>query len=450
MPLSKLYVVTSSELVPAIQRQSQNLRFDTFEFTLAAQRVGGVSGSGLKLLEGKIINELRRAMHHALMGHGLDAMNLSMIEAAKSAIDGLLGQGQEPLDLFAWCRHSITMASTDSVYGPMNPFRSGEIEKAFWNFASNMNMIILNILPILTARKSLADRRKVAEALTEYYNRGGQENSSELTYSRWEVQHNAGATTQDIARLEIINALGVLSNTVPSTFWTLFEIYSRPSLLADLRQELITSAVYTHTDTSLPFEKREMVRMIDLSAIRNKCGLLLGTFQEVLRMRSNAIVTRMVHEDTLLNERILFEKGSMVVIPARCVNREKSVWGETGGDFDPYRFLSQGKNGTSRTSHNAARAAFQSFGTAPNLCPGRHFATGEILAIVAMVVLRFDMEPVLGEWIPPQANVKTLASSMQTPTGRFMVTAKKRKEFHYDRWGFRITEGDSKFPLLVG
>nr|A0A2I6PJ00.1 RecName: Full=Cytochrome P450 monooxygenase nodJ; AltName: Full=Nodulisporic acid biosynthesis cluster protein J [Hypoxylon pulicicidum]AUM60053.1 cytochrome P450 oxygenase [Hypoxylon pulicicidum] len=445
MPLSRLYVITSSELVPAIQRQSQNIRFDTFEFTLAAERVGGVSGPGLKLLKGSIVDELQHAMHHALIGHGLDAMNLSMIEAIKPSIDELQSQKQAAFDLFAWCKRSITMASTDSVYGPMNPFRSIEVERAFWDFASNMNMIILNVLPFLTARKSLDDRRKVVDALTEYYNLGGHENSSEMTYGRWEVQYNKGITTQDIARMEIVNAIGVLSNTAPSTFWTLFEIYSRPSLLRDLRQELVASAVYTHPGTD-----GGIVRTIDLSAVRAKCSLLLGTFQEVLRMRSNAIVTRMVHEDTILNERVLFKKGSVIVIPARCVNREKSVWGETGDSFDAYRYLGQGKSGTSRSGRNVTRVAFQSFGTAPNICPGRHFASGEILAVVAMVILRFDMEPVLGEWIPPKANVKTLASSIQTPAGEFMVTLRERKEFKDDKWDFRVTEGDSKFPLLVG
>ncbi|RYP42588.1 hypothetical protein DL767_000112 [Monosporascus sp. MG133] len=204
------------------------------------------------------------------------------------------------------------------------------------------------------------------------------------------------------------------------------------------------------TRTSSARERAAVVRIVDQSDIRNKCDLLFATFQEVLRLRYNAINTRMVHEDTLLDERVLLKKGSMVVIPARCTNREKAVWGPTGNSFDPYRFLTHGRNGTLRSSHNTMRAAFQSFGTAPSICPGRHFATGEILAVVAMVILRFDMEPLLGKWIAPKANAKMLASSMQTPTGQFMVNLRARNEFEHDEWEFRMAESGARFPLLVG
>jgi cytochrome P450 len=41
---------------------------------------------------------------------------------------------------------------------------------------------------------------------------------------------------------------------------------------------------------------------------------------------------------------------------------------------------------------------FRVFGGGKTLCPGRHFATNEVLAVVAMFIVRLDMTPVGGEW----------------------------------------------------
>lgn len=42
--------------------------------------------------------------------------------------------------------------------------------------------------------------------------------------------------------------------------------------------------------------------------------------------------------------------------------------------------------------------AFRAFGGGATLCPGRHFASTEILAFVSVMLLRFDIKPVSGVW----------------------------------------------------
>jgi hypothetical protein len=48
-----------------------------------------------------------------------------------SPLVGELSQG-ERIDLYAWCTHAITAASTDASYGPLNPYKDRDIENAFW------------------------------------------------------------------------------------------------------------------------------------------------------------------------------------------------------------------------------------------------------------------------------------------------------------------------------
>ena len=292
-------------------------------------------------------------------------------------------------------------------------------------------------MPSITSRKSFKARATLVAALVKYYEARGHENSSELTYNRWKVQHDAGATTEDIAKLEAAAGIGILSNTVPSTFWTLFDIYSRPSLLLELREEIRQNGLVIEPDTGL--------HVVDLASIRDSCHLLVSSFQETLRLRSNGAPTRVVCKDILLNDQWLLKEGSILQMPAPTINRQPVAWGEATSDFNPRRFM---KDTTQRDMKRAT--AFMSFGASPNICPGRHFASGEILALTAMMILRYDIAPESGIWKPPVLNTKAMAASMTPPGETFSVKVHEREEFEEAEWDFRVTEGRGKFSLVVG
>ncbi len=100
--------------------------------------MGGITGKGLTLLQerenggGGVNEEVLAAMHSALLGPSLDVMNAKMISGLCSPINALASIGDRPLDLHAWCRHSITIASTRAVWGPKNPFESEDLRSSFW------------------------------------------------------------------------------------------------------------------------------------------------------------------------------------------------------------------------------------------------------------------------------------------------------------------------------
>ncbi len=131
---------------------------------------------------------------------------------------------------------------------------------------------MLGLWPKYTEKPAWAAREKIVKAFTEYYIAGGHYDSSALTMARWKTQHDTGAITENIARLETAGSIGVLSNTVPSTFWTLFDIYSRDELLADIRKELKENALVIDCNQHI----------VDLSYIRDGCPKLVSTFQEAM------------------------------------------------------------------------------------------------------------------------------------------------------------------------
>ncbi|KAJ4301953.1 hypothetical protein N0V90_004049 [Kalmusia sp. IMI 367209] len=442
--LNKAYIVNSPSLVAAVQKNHRVISFDPF-LTGAAKRMAGITGPGLELLREEqnggqgINNKVLHSMHPALLGTGLDRMNEKMIKFLKFSMDELATTRNinTSFDLHAWCRHAITAASTDAIYGLRNPYKDREVEESLWAFESRLTPLLVNIIPSITSRKSFMARERVITALVQYYEAGGHENSSELTYNRWKVQQDAGATTKDIARLEAAAGIGILSNTVPSTFWTLFDIYSRPSLLLELREEIRQNGLVIEPETGL--------HIVDLAAIRDNCHLLVSSFQETLRLRSNGAPTRVVCKDILLNDQWLLKGGSILQMPAPTINRQSVAWGESTNDFNPRRFM---KHSSQKDTKRAT--AFMSFGASPNICPGRHFASGEILALAAMMILRFEIAPESGIWTPPVLNTKAMAASVTPPGEKFLVKVHEREEYKEAEWKFRVTEGRGRFSLVVG
>jgi hypothetical protein len=71
------------------------------------------------------------AIHPTLLGEGLNGMNRRMIRYLKEAFTRFPTQN-EPVDIYSWIRNAITVATTDAVYGPRNPYKNPEVEQGFW------------------------------------------------------------------------------------------------------------------------------------------------------------------------------------------------------------------------------------------------------------------------------------------------------------------------------
>ncbi len=299
----------------------------------------------------------------------------------------------------------------------------------------------MNLWPKYTANAAWTAREKIAKAFTEYYIAGGHRDSSALTMARWQTQHDAGATTEDIARLETANSVGVLSNTVPSTFWTIFDIYSRHALLADIRKELVAKALVIDPNTNK--------HTVDLGLIRDGCPKLVSAFQEVLRVHSNGSPTRVVYDDIMLDNRYLLKAGSVVQMVGPAVNKEETVWGPSAQQFDSSRFQNITK-GEGQPVERPRATSYMSFGVSPNMCPGRHFAAGEILALTAMIILRYDITPVGEAWWTPKLNAWAIAASVTPPVESYPVKIHERKAYAGVPWSFNVTEGKGKFSFTTG
>ena len=301
--------------------------------------------------------------------------------------------------------------------------------------------ILVGVLPSFTARKGLAARKRVAEAFEKYFRDGCQNEGSVLTRNRYETSAKNGVPIEDIARYEVGGAIAILVNTAPAVFWMILLVYSDPSLLQVVRKEIDSVATTSVKDVV-------SVRSLDITSLKADCPLLMSTYQEVLRFRSMGTSVRQVMQDGLLNDRWLLKTGCRIQMPSRIVHTDPSIWGSDVDEFKPSRFLKDETHNTDSRKRPSA-AAFRAFGGGKTLCSGRHFATNEILAVVAMFVVRFDLRPSAEKWYLPKTDKTNVAAVIMEPDNDVEVEVSRRPVFRDYRWSFSLGDSDKIFAVVA-
>ena len=215
----------------------------------------------------------------------------------------------------------------------------------------------------------------------------------------------------------------------------LFLVYSRPALLKELRAEI--ARVVDRSDS----KQGNHVNRLDITSLKKKCPLLVYASQEVLRYHAMGTSIRQVMQDTLLDGQWLLKKDAMIQIPSVMLHSDASLWGVDVEEFDPPRFMeeqSQTKDGAPRKRPQPT--VLQAFGGGTTLCPGRHFATSEVLAMTSMFILRYDLRPAKGGWRAPSVNNTNTAAVITEPDTDVEVEVVKRQHGLEASWEVWLSE----------
>jgi len=296
-----------------------------------------------------------------------------------------------------------------------------------------MDLLLVNIFPSIMAPKGYRARAKLVHAFKHFFDNNPRGRSSGLTNARYNANTRYGVTSVNMGRLEVGTLVGILVNTVPSLFYMLVHIYSDEALLHELRNELqacVSTELGTITSSSPP------TRHLNASAVKENCPLFHSTFHEVLRLHSLGATSRLVLKDTVLNDTYLLKAGSVVQMPTSVIHSDPTVWGPTAKSFNPRRFLKQDPTG--KEPKRTPAAAFRPWGGGSTLCPGRHFASTEIMSLAAMLVLRYDMVPLEGRWVVPPPYQVSMATAVFPPKTDLPVRVSRRHEVGEGGWDFVI------------
>ncbi|KAK4675937.1 hypothetical protein QC764_0083260 [Podospora pseudoanserina] len=337
-------------------------------------------------------------------GPALDRLSGDAMTVLTASLDNIVDRGSKRARMFEWIRHEFLMATTDSVYGPHNPLRDSANEEAWHNYHPTIMFLMLDLLPHWAFHSAIKSRNQLAKAFQNYHiNRQYTEGSDYIR--RW-TEHFVSwdISVSDIGCFHNAAMFALVANTIPTAFWMIYHVFSDPTVTEDCRKEVLKAV-------SINEENGEEMCTVRARTIKEHCPTLLSTFQEVFRFHGMANSVRIASEDHMLEGKYLIKKGSIVMMPARVQHHSKEVWGEDVEVFNARRFM---RNPGKPRLHPVA---FRGFGGGTTLCPGRHFATTEILLFTAMVLLRFDVLPGGGEgkWIMPATKKSSQAEAMEQP-----------------------------------
>lgn len=467
VPFSRIYIVADPALANAVQRASRALSFTPLVPDIT-KRVLGFDAAHDAIVRQHIDPEPGQPrgvladlhdMVWSYLGPGQTLTDLSLRasrELARQVNSYAAEHDRDPevVNLLIWIRHFVAVSTANFLYGPRNPLAlNPELEDSFWDFDHGLGSLLMGIFPSVTAGKAYRGREALAKAFAEYLEEGrhNDDGVSPIIRKRIEILLEHGFTVREASRSEVSFLFAGIVNTATTTFWVVLHLFARPDLLNYVRAELLAGAV-----TELDMGGDKPTRLLDQEALKTNCPTLMSVFRESLRVGSDFYSTRLVKTDTLLSGKYFFAKDSVVQIAGGVIHADTGIWGPSADQFDPMRFIklqqqpssslapptsltrqlsssSTSSSGTNEGENERVKgvhpAAFRAFGGGKTLCPGRHFATHEILAFVAMIVLTVDLEAEGGgKLVVPEKEDGVLPVHILEPKRDVRVKVRVRKD----------------------
>ena len=461
----RMYMVTSPEWAQAVHRSHKTLYFNTL-IAQAMRNLFLMDGPTMEIINDNmngengtrdnILLEIHDMMYATLSpGSDLDDLNKAILNNMAPDVNQLVkGGSTSRVELWGWIRHHFSLASVSAIWGPQNPFTlDPEAEELFWEFEANAMPLTMFPLPHIVARKAWNARKKLFASFEEYVEREcyNHPETSQLIKNRVKINMGKyGLSKRMYAWGDASLLFGALLNTIPTAFWLMSWIFEDQELLSKIRDEVDKCITTSPTDPKK--------RTINATKLRTCCPLFSSVFRETLRMTGSVNSTRYVAQDTKVTnsstgESYVLKKDSVVQIASNVIHF-RSLWGSDAQSFNPRRFLSTGdkaksKAGTGKLQDPAAPyrdkdgkiygSAFRSFGGGNNICPGRHFAQTEIMALTSLFVAGFEVEGVDGSGykMPPCEDFKLMLGVIK-PGRDVEVDINRRKGYEDVVWEFEM------------
>ncbi|CZR62543.1 related to cytochrome P450 7B1 [Phialocephala subalpina] len=424
---AKLYIITDPVMAQNAFRH-KNLSFDPFTLEFA-QRMLGVSDESMVPVRFAgdeknpgFLAQFLKEIHEAMRGEYLHKMNADVLNGVAVTINEL-GKTFEPESLFYWLRGTITVATSNALFGSFNPFKDDPaLGDALWDFDNGLMGLILNLFPAITFPAAYKGRAKIQEALIKYYTAEHDldPSVSQMAKVRAALFRRKGIPAFDIGKFELALIHVSTANAIPTLFWNLCFVATAPKTTATIRKEIESIITVSTLDNG----KREAV--IDITKFDTHCPVLVSSYRETIRLANAQLGARRAMEDTILSDgknEYLLKAGCDIQLPAGVPHLNEAAWGPTASSFDATRFMSPEERGDSsakaRLEDREQKRSYFPFGGGKHLCPGRNFAFAEILGTIAVLVTGFDVNNRDGGMIEiPKLGRARLGEGVAKPTGK--------------------------------
>lgn len=304
--------------------------------------------------------------------------------------------------------------------------------------------------------KANREREVVHQAFIRHC-RALSDDTSKVVRDRQHIVKAAGMDLEDAAKQETLFCVAMFGNTTPTLYWMIWELFSHPDLLQDVRREIAKHAVTRKPNSDEGDGPVENV--LDIAALKTQCPLLFAVFQETQRVHHVHANIRKVTADTFLDDgRYLLRQGNYLQMAGSPIHHDEGLWGPTAKVFDPRRFLPVSRSGSDAAQQPGSKrpcvpppTGFLAWGTPPHLCPARQFAATEIMITVALLAMQCDLVPVAGrggEWPKNPALRYSDVAAVLGPNKEFEVQV--RPGAGAGRWAVEMGTSKTQLNLLSG
>ena len=135
----KVYIVTSPDLVNAVNRNAKKIAFNPF-VAMLGKRITGHDEDTSQIVQhnlngehgpGYVIDVHDRTVASLAPGEDLYQTTSEMLLQVSAYFEALVSDAE--INLFEWTRYTVTMCSTRALYGPESPFiKSPKLADSFW------------------------------------------------------------------------------------------------------------------------------------------------------------------------------------------------------------------------------------------------------------------------------------------------------------------------------
>ncbi|KAI0287733.1 cytochrome P450 [Russula brevipes] len=236
---------------------------------------------------------------------------------------------------------------------------------------------------------------------------------NDVLMSLMEAAKGAERSLERLAlRLLIINFASVHSTALTFT-QTFYRLLSNPQYIEPLRQEV--EAVVAEEG----WTKAGMDKMHKLDSFLRETQRVDGL--------TILLVNRLVLRPFTFSNRVTIPAGTLIGLPVSAAHRDDRTF-PNPNEFDGFRFSklreSEGDTVTGRYQASSTSSGHLSFGLGRHTCPGRFLAVNEVKALLAHIIMTYDIKFKEGKGAPREVCIGTMRFPIGTTNVMFRVRQK--------------------------